>query len=188
MAAIRLLKVRLSFPQLFTATEYEAGDGRPRYAAAFLVDPGSAADKAIKAGMLAVANDKWGAKGPDILAKALKGDNRDVCYYDGNKKEYDGYAGKMALSTSRPKKDGRPGVYDRDTSPLTEEDGKIYAGCYVNAMVSFWPQDNKNGKTIRCTVIGVQFDSDGDAFSSAVMPDANAFESLDSGADADDLV
>lgn len=188
MATTKLLKVRLSFPELFTATEYEPGDGRPRYAAAFLVEPGSATDKAIRKDMLAVATEKWGAKGPDILARALKGSNKEVCYYDGNSKDYDGYADKMALSTSRPKKDGRPGVYDRDRSPLAEEDGKIYAGCYVNAIVSFWPQDNKNGKTIRCTLVSVQFDSDGDAFSSAAMPDSDAFEDLGSGSTADDLV
>ena len=188
MAVTKLLKVRLSFPQIFTAEEYEAGDGRPRYAAAFLVEPGSPTDKAIRKDMLAAATEKWGAKGPDVLNKALKGDNRDVCYYDGNKKEYDGYADKMALSTSRPKKDGRPGVYDRDRSPLTEEDGKIYAGCYVNAIVSFWPQDNKNGKTIRCTLVSVQFDSDGDAFSAASMPNPEEFEDLGDGSTADDLV
>ena len=39
---------------------------------------------------------------------------------------------------------------DRDRSPLTEKDSKPYAGCYVNAKLQLWTQDNQHGKGIRC--------------------------------------
>lgn len=188
MEPIKIMNVRLSFPELFNASEYEKGDGKFRYRAAFIVEPGSPADKAIRAQMLAVAKDKFGAKADAILKAALAGGSKDVCYYSGDTKTYDGYEGNMVLSTSRKKEEGRPGVYDRDTSPLTEEDGKPYAGCYVNAKLDFWAQDNKNGKTIRCTLISVQFAADGDAFAAGSKPAASDFDNIAEGADAEDLV
>lgn len=46
---IKLAGVRLSFPDLFKAVEFKTGDGKPRFNASFLVDPGSENDKKIKA-------------------------------------------------------------------------------------------------------------------------------------------
>ena len=45
---LKLTNVRLAFPDLFEAKEFEAGDGKPRYSATFLVEPGSENDKAIR--------------------------------------------------------------------------------------------------------------------------------------------
>jgi len=182
--AIRLENVRLSFPDLFEASEYE---GKWAYRAAFLIEPGSKTDKDIEAAIKVVAKDKWNDKADGIL-KRVPRTSKEFCYYSGDLKEYDGYAGNMALSTTRGQDKGRPGIYDKDKSPLTAADGKPYPGCYVNAQVEFWAQDNKHGKTVRCTLIGVQFRRDGDAFTAGTAPDADAFEDISEGADADDLV
>jgi hypothetical protein len=41
---------------------------------------------------------------------------------------------------------------------------KMYGGCYVNAAVKPWLQDNKFGKGVRCDLVAVQFFADGPAF------------------------
>ena len=66
----------------------------------------------------------------------------------------------------------RPGVVDRDLSPLTAEDGKPYAGCYVFATIRLWAQDNQWGKRINASLRNVQFIKDGEAFGEKpVAPD-----------------
>lgn len=173
---VKLNEVRLSFPDLFEAVQFE-GQGPFNYRAAFLVEPGSANDKAITAAMGEVAKEKWAAKAGAILT-AAKASPQKCCYISGDLKEYDGYAGNMVLSSSRQQEKGRPGVYDRDKSPLSVEDGKPYAGCYVNATVELWAQDNSYGKAIRCTLVAVQFAKDGDAFSAGSKPSEDEFDDL----------
>lgn len=183
---VKLNKVRLSFPDLFEASEYE---GTRSYGAAFLVTPGSAVDKSILAAITEVANDKWTpAKAAPIVKAALAAGSQKCCYWDGNTKTYDGYEGMKVLSAKRKESEGRPGVFDLNKSPLTLADAKVYAGCYVNASVEFWAQDNKFGKTVRCTLIGVQFAADGDAFSASSPVSEDDFEDLSEGADAEELV
>jgi len=184
---IRLNNVRLSFPDLFEAVQFD-GKGEFKFGASFLVEPGSDNDKKINAELVRAASEKWGAKGPAILA-AAKANPQKICYVSGDLKEYDGYAGKMALSAKREVGKGRPGVYGKDKSPLNAEDGIVYAGCYVNASVEFWAQDNSFGKAVRCTLVGVQFCGDGDAFSAGSKSDPDDFDSLDdTGSGDDDLL
>lgn len=173
---VKLNNVRLSFPDLFEAVQFD-GQGPFNYRATFLVEPGSANDKAINDAMAEVAKEKWAAKAGPILA-AAKANPQKCCYVSGDLKEYDGYAGMMALSCSRGQDKGRPGIYDKDKSPLQVSDGKPYAGCYVNASVEFWAQDNTYGKALRCTLVGVQFNADGDAFTAGSQPSEDDFEDL----------
>lgn len=173
---VKLSNVRLSFPDLFQAAQFQ-GTGPFNYRAALLVKPGSAEDKAINAAINEVAKAKWNAKAPAIL-KSAAGNSQKFCYTDGDAKEYDGYAGMMALSTTRAMDKGRPLIIDQNKSPLTEKDGKPYAGCYVNASVEFWAQDNQYGKTVRCTLLGLQFYKDGDAFGGGSAPSEDDFEDL----------
>jgi hypothetical protein len=60
--------------------------------------------------------------------------------------------------------DKRPGVVNRDMTPLTKDDNKPYAGCYVNATVRIWGQDNQYGKRINAALRAVQFVKDGKPF------------------------
>lgn len=182
---LKLNNVRLSFPDLFTAVQYN-GEGSFNYRAQFLVEPDSDTDKAIRAAIKQVAKDKWVAKA-DAVLKSIVGSPQKYCYIDGDTKDYDGYTGMMALSTTRGQGKGRPLVIDSDKTPLAESDGKPYAGCYVNASVEFWAQDNNFGKAIRCTLLGVQFFKDGDAFGGGSAPSEDDFEDLAVEETADDL-
>jgi hypothetical protein len=79
----------------------------------------------------------------------------------------------------------RPLVIDRDRSPLAEEDGKPYAGCYVNASVEFFAYEN-SGNGISAQLAGVQFVRDGDAFGGGRAADPDEFDDLGEGADTED--
>lgn len=77
----------------------------------------------------------------------------------------------------------RPQVVGRKREPLTEEDDIVYGGCYVNALIRPWAQDNKFGKRINANLVAVQFVRDGERFGQA-RPDINehfAAEDGDSG-------
>lgn len=204
---VKLQHVRLSFPDLFKAVEFKTGDGKPRFNASFLIEPGSENDKKVKAAIAAEAVEAFGAKGPKIVA-GFEGNANKYCYIDGDTKEYDGYEGMMCLSAHSKV---APGVFTHRTHEgkvcyLDEQGntfqldkfGKLqevevdfkptvpYAGCYVNATVEIWGQKGEN-TGMRCSVTGVQFAEDGDAFSGGSAASPDEFDDLGDGAGAADL-
>jgi len=171
---VKLQRVRMAFPNIFTPNTPPAGEGKPSFGASLLIEPGSANEKAVEAAIEAAAKEKWGAKAASILASLRKTDK--VCLHDGdNKEQYAGFAGMMYVSARNP---SRPTALNKDKTPLTEADGVLYAGCYVNAVITLWAQDNKFGKRVNATLGGVQFCGDGDAFSGAAPASADEFDDL----------
>jgi ssDNA-binding protein len=170
--------VRISFPDIFQAVQYE-GAGPFNYRATFLIVPGSVNDKLVQDAITKAANMKWEKKAEEVL-KTVRGQSQKFAYISGEQKAYDGYAGMMALTTSRPQESGAPLVLDKNPDvKLTAEDGRIYGGCYVNAKVQVWCQDNKFGKGVRCTLIAVQFMADGESFGGAPPATAEGFETVE---------
>ena len=155
-----LTDVRVAFPAFFKKADNDFGDGDGKFEGTFLIAKGSPlAAECIKK-IVAVANAKWKEKGPEIL-KGLIANNR-VCFRDGDAVTYDGFAGHHSLKASN---DVKPRILGPNKEELTAEGGKPYSGCYVNASISFWAQDNKFGKRINANLRGVQFVRDGVAFS-----------------------
>lgn len=177
---MQIKKVRLAFPVLFEAKTVN-GEGKPAFSASFLIDPADPQVEDINKEIDRVATEKWGAKAPAIL-KQIRAQDR-VALHDGDlKSQYEGYPGMLYISSRNAV---RPHVLDRDArTPIEEADGKIYAGCYVNAIIDFWAQDNKFGKRINATLHKVQFYDDGDAFAGGAISDEE-FDDLAEGADAD---
>lgn len=183
--ALILKNVRISFPVLFKPEEYK-GDGRPNYSAKFFVEPGSDNDKAIKEAIQKVAQEEWPDDWKDMIEE-IRLDKKSFCYIDGKRAKYSGAEGKWVLTAKRRASDGRPGVIDKNTSPLAATDGKPYSGCYVNVKVEFWAQDG-DAKGIRCTLDTVQFAKDGDSFGGAKPASSDGFDDIsDSGDSEDDL-
>lgn len=155
---VRLRNVRLSFPCLFEPRAMEGGT--PKFSAAFLLrkKEDAAQIKAIRDAIETHFKSKnKGAKLP-----AAK-----VCLRDGSEKEFDGYGDDiMYVSASSAK---RPLVVDIDNSALSAPDGKPYAGCYVNANIDVWWQDNKYGKRVNASLRAVQFVRDGEPFGAAPL-------------------
>ena len=180
---LKLSNLRLAFPALFEAKTVN-GEGKPAFSAALLIDPTDPQVKAINAAIDSVAKEKWGAKG-DSVYKALEATDK-TCLHDGDSKaEYDGFEGNLYVS-SRAKI--RPSVFDGQRSPLTEADGKPYSGCYVNASIELWAQDNSYGKRINAQLRGVQFLRDGDAFAGGgKAADADEFDEIGVPDSDDDL-
>ena len=181
---VLLKNVRLAFPKLWDAEQFEDG-GKPRYSATFLVEPGSENDKAIRKAIKEEAEGKWGPKAAGVI-KAIEGHNGKFCYQDGITKsdKYDGFEGNWYLAAHRNEDQGAPAVVDKDKSPLARNAGKPYAGCFVNASVEIWAQTGTY-QGVRCTLKAIQFVADGEAFAGAPA-NADDFDDLSSG-DNDDF-
>jgi len=166
MAKIMLPNVRLSFPSLFHKAVFDGKE--TKFEATFLISKDEQGDKVkeIKAAIdAAIKENLKGAKLP----------TDKLCMKDGDGIEYAGYAGHMSLKASSQK---RPIVLNRDKTPLTEDDNKLYAGCYVNAIIELWAQNNQFGKRINANLLGVQFFKDGEPFADGVTASASDFEAF----------
>ena len=161
---IALKNVRLSFPHLFKAKAFDK-DKDPKFQATFLLDPSdkdhAAAIKAIKAAAKDVLTQKFGEV-PDK-------DELKLCYgladKHPKKKKYEGYEGMFYIQTSNTI---APTTIDRKKNDVIEQDGVLYAGCYVNTNITLWPQDHPvGGKGVNANLRIVQFYRDGDAFGTA---------------------
>jgi hypothetical protein len=161
---IKLGDVRLSFPSLFRKAVFD--NVETKFEANFLMEKNSKNHKITQA-----AIDKFIAQTfPNGAPKNLV----ITCFQDGDKKGIEGYDDMMSLKGTSNK---RIPVFDKDRSPITEEDNKVYAGCYVNAIFDFWYSSHKRGgNQILCNLLGVQFKRDGDPFSDAKVASADFFD------------
>lgn len=100
----------------------------------------------------------------DLIDSELKGDEPEDRYMvlkdddsrtkKGNRPEYKG------LHTMKVSNKNRPITVDQKKNPVTEDDGLFYSGCRVNAQVSLWANDGKNGAVVGCNLIALQFAGD----------------------------
>lgn len=150
--SLRLNHIRLSFPNVFRPTAFDP-NAEKKYSATLILDEGDPQVDTIKEEIEKKLKEKWPSDRPSNIRLALR---------DGSEKDMDGFGpGKWFFNASNK---ARPGVYDRNRSPLTEEDGKIVPGCYVNAIVDFWVQSNSYGKRVNATLKGIQYDAEGESF------------------------
>ena len=170
---IALANVRLAFPVLWEAKTVN-GEGEPAFSASFLLDPKHPAVKQIEAAVETIGKEKWGAKWPQIKKEMVAKDRLPL--HDGDaKSSYTGFEGMLYVSARNKT---RPLIIDRDKAPLNQSDGRPYAGCYVNASIELWAQDNNYGKRINASLRGVQFFKDGEAFAGGGAASSDEFEDL----------
>ena len=183
--SLKLPNVRLSFPDIFEATQYQ-GKGAFRYNATFLIAPGSPNDKLILAAIEKEAEANFGKNWKAVL-NGMRANSNKFCYLDGNTKEYDGYEGMFYLASHRHQEDGPVTVLDQNPKiVLTPADGRPYGGCYVNALVDIYAQNGEN-QGMRCGLRGVQFFRDGDAFGGSRPAQPDEFDDVSEGAGAGDF-
>lgn len=166
---IKLLKVRLSFPALFKPKAGQDG-GEPKYSAAFLLNKVNDAAQidALRAACAAVAREKW----PPKIPSGVK-----YCVRDGSEKDFAGYGPEVLFITASNAM--AVPVVGRSLEPLTPASGKPYAGCYVNASIRLWAQDNQFGKRINAQLQAVQFVADGEAFGDKPVDPNEEFAAID---------
>lgn len=194
---IPLKGARLSFARLYTPKAFQPGQD-PRYEATYLLDPSDAGQLACIKGVLSAAaalakqvHGKVPYEIKKLAAKFIPGQALDpkekpdgikTGFSDGDDKSYDGYAGMFAIACHNKV---RPTVVNRRLEPVAEGDaGAPYSGCYVNAKITLWAQDNQYGKRINANLRSVQFLRDGTAFGIAPVDAEDEFEALEDGEDA----
>ena len=162
----KLENVRLSFPSIFKRSDFNGQEGK--FEATFLISKESQEKviKEIEAKIALIQKDNKVKVSPD-----------KICLKDGDFVDYDGYEGHMSIKAGSNR---RPTVIDLDKTPLVEDDGKPYAGCYVNAILELWLQDNSYGKRVNCNLNGVQFIKEGEAFGAGDNDCSDEFDDLSS--------
>jgi hypothetical protein len=177
--------VRIAFPEIYVAKPF-GGTGASRCSAMFLMDPatphGAANISQMQKAIVQVATDKWKDKARDMVRSFAA--KAELCLHEGNEKsEYEGFAGMKFVSASN---DQPPVVVDENKRILTPQNhqNKIYSGCYVNAQVDVWAQDNQYGKKINAKLIAVQYQGQGVAFSGGAGYDDSLFTAADPSAGA----
>ena len=171
MKKLVLKNVRLSFPSLFQHATYQ-GQSLEKFEATFLINKDDPQLKTVQAAIKEVGEAEFGKDWGKARMPII----------DGVTKDYDGYEGTWALKATTKK---RPVVVDRDKSPLVEDDGKPYAGCYVNASITINAFGNNYGKFVVANLNAVQFTKDGDSFGGDSGGGADDFDALDG--DTDDI-
>lgn len=173
-AIVKLPNVRLSFPHLFQAHAMEGSE--PKFSCTLLLDNTKHAQLLdhIDALIDRLALDEFKKKVP------LK----HKCLHDGNEKmDIEGYGDGVSYIVASKKT--RPAVVDRDLTPLTEADGKIYAGCYVDATIRLWVQNNKWGKGVNAELRAIRFNRDGESLGGAAPVNVeNEFDDMPAGEEA----
>ena len=161
---IKIKDARLSFPSLFKKSSFNGKEGK--YEATFLIPKSDEKTyNEIMSGIKELLAENKNAK----VAKDK------LCIKDGDDIDYDGYEGMWAVKASN---NVRPTVINRDKSQLAEEDGVLYAGCYVNAIIELWFQNNQYGKRVNANLLGVQFVKDGEPFGTEKVADADEFDDI----------
>jgi hypothetical protein len=185
---VKLTDARIAFCNSIWpgAAEQYQGKGVARHSATFLVEPDSANHKAIEAAILQAAKEKWTKPGQaEKQIAAMRGNTNKFCYQSGDLKDYDGFAGMMYLAGHRKETDGAPKLLDNDKSEL-KNNGRLFAGCYVNAVVEIYAQDGENSG-IRCGLMGIQYARIGDSFGGASQAKDDDFDAIETPATEDDF-
>jgi hypothetical protein len=175
---VKLQNVRLSFPQLFEAKAGDEPGSKPKFGATFLLHKvKNVADiNRLQAAVATVKTTSDVLKGKKIAKQPIR---------EGSEKDQlDGYSDDVMFISAR--NHNRPGVVNRDLTPLVAADGKPYAGCYVNATVECYGYTHpKSGPGITWSLRNVQFVKDGEPFGAKTAPAEQDFAALP---DEDDSV
>lgn len=170
---IMLKNVRLSFPSLFQ-TEKFGGEDTGKYGCTLMLD------KSLHAKEIDALQKKInGMIQTELKVSSIPENKR--CLKNGDETGRPEYAGHYVLRATSKK---RPTVVDKDKSPLVESDDRPYPGCYVNALIGLWVQNNSFGKRINANIHGVQFARDGEPFGESI----DVTEEFDVVEDVEDVV
>lgn len=175
---IMLSKVRLSFPNIAEPQKNvneATGEVTYSYGCEFILEPDHPGMKQFQTQVSNLMTDKWAEHAPKVMA-IVQQDRKKRCFGKGDEKVnqktfevYDGYAGNYYISC---KKKSTPQIIQTDGTAIDPANTmayqnltrKMYGGCFVNAAIKPWLQDNKHGKAVRCELIALQFAGDGTPF------------------------
>jgi len=171
MSDIVMLKgVRVNFPYLFKKNKFE------KYGAVLMLENETDVKRVQK-----VIADKIKH---DFKGKGIPADK--ICLKNGDDSGNDAYEGLHFLNTNAST---RPKVLNAKADVITDaEEDKIYSGCYVNAKVSVWAQNNDYGKRINCELIAIQFAKNGEELGGKGVSVSEATEGFEAVEEDDDFL
>lgn len=165
---VKLTNVRMVFPEIFKKGVFDGKE--TKYQASFLIPKKDT--KTYDAIIKSIEDVKKSYKDPNI-----KISNSKLFVVDGDDvdSEYDTFQDHWVVRASNSQ---RPTALDRDKTPLQPEDGKVYSGVYVNAIIEPWIQDNQFGKRVNANLLGIQFSQHGDPLGGAKVANEDDFDDL----------
>jgi hypothetical protein len=184
---VLLSNVRLSFPHLAEPQRQQGESGeRISYNAEFILTPNDPAWVKFMQVVQTLAAEKWKEHAGNVL-QMVQQDRKKRCFGWGQEKVnqktfqvYDGYEGNVFITAGRDK---MPQMIDANGQAVDPANTmacqavarKMYGGCYVNAAIKPWLQENKHGRGIRCDLVAVQFFADGTPFGEGAIDASNLF-------------
>ena len=175
-AVMMLPKVRISFAHL-EKPHAPPNSTDAKYGADLLLDPSLHADVWAQLSHIIqqLAVEKWKDMAPAILYQ-INADPKLRGYGAGdarrNKKDMSILEGYQGMTYITAKNAQQPDLIDQNgkaidpSNALAQQAGvkKPYGGCYVNALIRVWLQDNQYGRGVRFDLLAVQFAADGASF------------------------
>ena len=186
---IFISSARLSFPHLSEPQRQvnaQTGKERVSYNCELLLPQDSPDFQKFMAQYGKLALEKWKDHAQAAM-QLIQSDRKSRCFGMGNEKvnkktyqPYEGYAGNVYITAGR---DTPPQIIQADGTAIDPNNSmayqqltrKLYGGCYVNAAVKIWLQDNSHGRGVRCDLVAIQFAKDGDAFGEGTVDASSLF-------------
>ena len=192
---IFLSDVRVSFPTLVECKAHAkptAQNPNPQkyFSADFLLEPNDPQWQECWKQINATAQEKWAEHGPAVLQMI----NNDRKMRAGEKARKRSILrpcgrgmvtrGKSTSPVTAGEQDGQPQMIRADGNAVDPSNTmecqtlarKIYGGCRVNAAIRFWPQNNDNGRGVRCDLFAIQFARDDEAFGDGATDASDLFK------------
>ena len=179
---IMLRNVRLSYEHIFTPSKFDDTQ-EAKYSATFIIPKDHPDLPAVKRAYFEAGQEEFDAffdgKGwPKGYTCSLKDADVET---DSNgdllAEKNSAYKGCYVLEANSTR---RPVAVNRDKSAVTEDDGVIYSGCYVNASLAAAAYTfGKVKKGVKAYLNGVQFVKDGERFGSDALSDFDALDGED---------
>jgi len=186
---VMLRNVRLSYEHIFTPTKFDDNQETAKYSATFIIPKDHPDLPVIKRAMFEAGQEEFPAdfkpgNWPKGYTCGLKDADKDT---DSNgeilAEKNPAYKNSYIIEANSV---NRPVTINRKKAAVTEADGVIYAGCYVNASLGIAGYTyGKVKKGVKAYLNGVQFVEDGERFGSDALSD---FDELDAVGEYDDIL
>lgn len=190
---IYLSNVRLSFPHLVEPHSASTiPNAKKSYQADFIMEETHPSWQEVMNRVGELAQAQWAEHAQAVLQQ-IYNDRRLRFFGKGAERvdkktmqPYSGYAGMVYVSGKRDiqpqfiKVNGQP-VDMANTMEIQQVARSLYGGCYVNAAIRPWAQDNTHGRGMRCELVAVQFLKDGEAFGAGTTDASGMFGAVQGG-------
>lgn len=179
---IMLRNVRLSYEHIFTPTAFDENQDK-KYSATFIIPKDHPDLPAVRRAMHEAGAEKYptafnGNGWPKGYTCSLKdADTFTDTMGEVLAEKNPAYQGCYILEANSTR---RPVAIDRHKAAVSEDDGIIYSGCYVNASLAAAAYEyGKIKKGVKAYLNGVQFVRDGERFGLDAMDDFDDLEDDD---------